>query len=51
MASMGTCACGWTIISPQGPEDAKKHVLIHLGDAHPGTKVSKAEVRALIKTV
>lgn len=51
MASMATCACGWTIISPQGSEDVKKHVMIHVGDAHPGTKVSEGEIRAMIKSV
>jgi predicted small metal-binding protein len=51
MANMATCACGWTIISPQGAEDVKKHVLIHVGDAHPGTKVSEGEIHAMIKSV
>ena len=51
MAHMATCACGWTVISPQGAEDAQKHVRIHVGDAHPGTKVSDGELRAMIKSV
>ena len=51
MANMATCACGWTVISPQGAEDVKKHVMIHVGDAHPGTKVSEGEIRNMIKSV
>ena len=51
MANMATCACGWTVISPQGAEDVKKHVVIHVGDAHPGTKVTEGEIRTMIKSV
>lgn len=51
MANMATCACGWTIISPVGVEDVKKHILIHLADTHPGTRVSDDEVKTMIKTV
>jgi len=51
MANLATCACGWTIISPIGPEDVQKHLHIHLHDTHPGTKVSDGELRTMIKTV
>ena len=51
MANMATCACGWTIISPQGAQDVQKHISIHVSDAHPGTKVSEGELRAMIKSV
>ena len=30
MGSMATCACGWTIISPVGADDVRKHLQIHL---------------------
>ena len=51
MAKMATCACGWTVISPVGDEDVKKHILIHLRDTHPGTKISEDEIKAMIKSV
>jgi len=51
MASMGTCACGWTVITPLGPDDVKKHVSIHLRDNHPGTVLTADEMDKLIKTV
>jgi len=51
MGNIATCACGWTIISPVGVEDVKKHILIHLRDTHPGTNVSEAEITTMIKTV
>jgi len=51
MGNMATCACGWTIISPIGAEDVQKHLLIHLHDTHPGTKVSDGELRTMIKAV
>ena len=51
MASMGTCACGWTVITPLGPDDVKKHVSIHLRDNHPGTVLTADELDKLIKTV
>jgi hypothetical protein len=51
MAEMGTCACGWTVISPLGREDVKKHVGIHLRDHHPGTVLAPEEMEKLIKTL
>ena len=51
MASMATCACGWTIISPVSREDVKKHITIHLKDLHPGTVLAPEEMENLIKTV
>ncbi len=51
MGKMVTCACGWTVISPVGDEDVKKHILIHLSDTHPGTMVSEDEIRTMIKSV
>jgi len=51
MANMATCACGWTIISPVGAEDVKKHILIHLSDTHPGTKVTGEEIKTMIKAI
>ena len=51
MAKMSTCPCGWTIISPQGEGDVKKHMMIHLRDAHPGTVMTEDEIGKTIKTV
>jgi len=51
MAEMGTCACGWTIISPLGRDDIKKHVSIHLKDNHPGTVLTSDEMDKFIKTL
>jgi hypothetical protein len=51
MGEMGTCACGWTVISPLGREDVKKHVSIHLKDNHPGTVLTPDEMERLIRTV
>jgi hypothetical protein len=51
MANMTTCACGWTVISPLGADNVKKHVLIHLHDDHPGTSVTEDELMKMIKTL
>ncbi len=51
MGKMSTCPCGWTIISPQGEGDVKKHMMIHLRDAHPGAAMSEDEIGKTIKTV
>lgn len=51
MGSMTTCPCGWTLMSPLGDEDVKKHTLIHLRDAHPGTSVTDEEMKQKIKTI
>jgi len=51
MAKMSTCPCGFTVISPRGDEDVKKHMSIHLKDAHPGTSMTEEELGKTIKTV
>ena len=51
MASMLTCPCGWTIISPQGVEEVKKHTVMHLHDIHPGMTMTEEEIGKIIKTV
>ncbi|MDA4111180.1 MAG: hypothetical protein OK439_01470 [Thaumarchaeota archaeon] len=51
MAKMGTCACGWTVISPVGEEDVLMHVRIHLNEHHPGTKITEGELRNLIRSI
>ncbi len=51
MAKMGNCACGWTIITPLGDEDVKKHVRIHLKDDHPGTILSDEDMQRLIRNL
>ena len=51
MAKMMTCPCGWTIISPQGDDDVRKHVSVHLRDTHPGTSMTEEDLQRLIKNV
>ena len=51
MAKMGSCACGWTVITPLSEEDVIEHVKIHLNKHHPGTKISEGELRTLVKTI
>ena len=51
MAKMISCPCGWTLISPQGNDDIKKHIQIHAKDHHPGLTETEDEVEKMIKTV
>ena len=51
MAKMTSCPCGWTLISPQGDDDIKKHMRIHLADTHPGTSMTDDEIGNTIRTV
>ena len=51
MGAVGTCPCGWSIVSPQGTEDVKKHAMIHMKDVHPETIVTPEELMAYIKQV
>jgi predicted small metal-binding protein len=51
MAKMLSCPCGWTLISPQGDKDIKKHAMIHAKDCHPGLTETEDEVVKMIKTV
>jgi len=51
MGKMGTCACGWTVISPLGEDDVLQHVEMHLREHHPGVQISPDELRKIIKTV
>lgn len=51
MGAMNACSCGWTIVSPLGAEDVKKHTMIPLKDAHPGTVMTREEIMASIKLV
>jgi len=51
MAKMISCPCGWTLISPQGDEDVKKHAMIHAKDCHPGLTTTQDEIAKLIKNV
>ena len=51
MAKMTSCPCGFTVISPQGEADVKKHMSIHLQDTHPGTSMTEEEMGKIIKTV
>ncbi len=51
MAHMSTCPCGFTVISPRGEDDVKNHISIHLGEAHPGTRLTDEEIRKTIRSV
>lgn len=51
MAKMLSCECGWTIITPMGEADLKKHAMMHVADAHPGMKVTDAMMAKMMKTV
>lgn len=48
---MATCPCGWTVISPQGEEQAAKHSRIHLQDVHPEASLTEAEILKMIRSV
>lgn len=51
MAKMSTCPCGFTVISPKGEEEVKKHMVMHLSDTHPGSSVTEEELGKTIKSV
>jgi hypothetical protein len=51
MAKMMSCDCGWTLISPMGEKDIMKHAKMHVADAHPGMKVSDADMMKMMNTV
>jgi predicted small metal-binding protein len=43
------CDCGWTIVSPQGEKDVKKHAMMHAQDAHPGMHMSDSDMMKMMK--
>jgi predicted small metal-binding protein len=49
MGAIGTCPCGWTIVSPQGVEDVKKYSMMHMKEIHPETVVTPEELMTHIK--
>ena len=49
MGAIGTCPCGWTIVSPQGIEDVKRHAMIHMKEVHPETVMTPEELMTHIK--
>jgi hypothetical protein len=51
MASMISCDCGWTLVSPAGDDDVKKHASIHVADAHPGMTVTDEQASGMIKRI
>jgi predicted small metal-binding protein len=51
MGAVGTCPCGWSVVSPLGVEDVKKHAMIHMKDVHPETVVTPEELMAYIKQI
>lgn len=51
MAKLLSCNCGWTLISPQGEDDLKKHTMQHIAEAHPGMQVGEKEFKAMVKSV
>jgi hypothetical protein len=51
MAKMMSCECGWTLITPMGENDLKKHTMMHVADAHPGMKMTDDQMKKMMKTV
>jgi hypothetical protein len=51
MGSVVACQCGWTLISPLGPDDVFEHLDRHVKVHHTGIKVSEAELREKIRTI
>jgi len=51
MGAIGTCPCGWAIVSPLGVEDVKKYAMMHMKEHHPETVVTPEELMAYIKQV
>ena len=49
MGAIGTCPCGWTLVSPQGVEDVKRHATMHMKEAHPETVMTPEELMTHIK--
>ncbi len=48
MAKMGTCPCGFTVISPKDDSEVIRHISMHLSEDHPGTAMSNDEIRKKI---
>jgi predicted small metal-binding protein len=48
---MMSCECGWTMITPMGEQDLKKHAMMHIADAHPGMQVSETDMKKMMKTI
>lgn len=51
MANMMSCECGWTMITPMGEADLKKHVMMHMQDAHPSMRMTNEQMMKMMKTV
>ena len=51
MAAGMMCECGWTMISPMGEKDLKKHAMMHIQDAHPQMKMTDEQVMKLMRKV
>ncbi|MDA4122520.1 MAG: hypothetical protein OK456_04990 [Thaumarchaeota archaeon] len=49
MANMMSCECGWTMITPMGESDLKKHAMMHMKDAHPS--MTNEQMMKMMKTV
>jgi hypothetical protein len=51
MGHVVACQCGWTLISPLGPDDVYEHLQLHVTSHHAGLKVSESELREKIRAV
>jgi hypothetical protein len=51
MAKMMSCDCGWTMITPMGESDLKKHAMMHMADAHPKMHMTDEQMMKMMKTV
>jgi predicted small metal-binding protein len=50
MGKMGTCPCGFTVISPR-EDEVVKHIKLHLSEHHTGTVQTEAEIQKTLVTV
>ena len=48
---MIACDCGWTLVSPAGDADIKKHATMHVNDAHTGMNVTDEQMKEMIKHI
>ncbi|MCI4318065.1 MAG: hypothetical protein L3K01_08085 [Thermoplasmata archaeon] len=51
MGHVVACQCGWTLVSPLGPDDVYEHLQLHVRVHHAGVKASESELREKIRTI
>jgi hypothetical protein len=45
-----SCECGWTLITPMGESDLKKHAMMHIADGHPSMRMTDDMMKKVMKT-